>query len=30
MKKVRSNPMGKTKEEREACFPDARAEEVRP
>lgn len=30
MKKVKSNPLGKNREERETCFPEARAEEIRP
>ncbi len=30
MKKIRQNPLGKTREERETCFPQAGREEVRP
>ena len=30
MKKVRENPLGKTKEERESCFPEEVLREVRP
>lgn len=30
MKKVRENPLGKTREERETCFPTAKTEVFRP
>ena len=30
MKKIRENPLNKTREERESCFPVAGREEVRP
>ena len=30
MKKVKNDPLGKAKEERETCFPEARSEEIRP
>ena len=30
MKKIKSNPMNKTRDERESCFPDAGREELRP
>ena len=30
MNKIRQNPLGKTREERETCFPQAGREEVRP
>ena len=30
MRKIKSNPMGKTREERESCFPEAEREEYRP
>lgn len=30
MKKIKPNPLGKSKEEREACFPAAGREEFRP
>ena len=30
MKKIRENPLGKTREERETCFPTAKREETRP
>ncbi len=30
MKKIKENPLGKTREEREACFPSAKVEELRP
>ena len=30
MKKVKGNPLGKTKEERESCFPEAAEREIRP
>lgn len=30
MEKVRENPLGKTREERESCFPAGRSETTRP
>ena len=30
MKKIRENPLNKTREERETCFPAAKKEELRP
>ncbi len=30
MRKIRTNPLGKTREERETCFPEAGREEIRP
>ena len=30
MRKIRPNPLGKTREERETCFPEAGRGEVRP
>mgnify|MGYP006065067773 FL=1 len=30
MRKIRSNPLGKTRDERETCFPDVGREEIRP
>ena len=30
MRKIRTNPLGKTREERETCFPAAGREEYRP
>ncbi len=30
MKKIKANPLGKTREEREACFPEAKGEVLRP
>ncbi len=30
MKKGKDNPLGKTKEERESCFPEAGARGIRP
>ncbi len=30
MKRVKSNPLNKTKEERETCFPEAAREEIKP
>ncbi len=30
MKKVKSDPLGRQKEERETCFPESRAEDIRP
>ena len=30
MKKIRQNPLGKTRDERETCFPAAGREEYRP
>lgn len=29
MKKIRTNPLGKSREERETCFPEAGREEAR-
>lgn len=29
MKKIRANPLGKTKEERESCFPESVCAEIR-
>lgn len=30
MKKIKANPLGKTREERETCFPDTMREELKP
>ena len=30
MKKIKANPLGKARDERESCFPEAKSEEVRP
>ena len=30
MKKIRANPLGKSREERESCFPEGMREEIRP
>ncbi len=30
MEKIKSNPLGKTREERESCFPEAGREEFHP
>ena len=30
MKKVKNDPLGKAREERETCFPEGRAEDLRP
>ncbi len=29
MKKIKQNPLGKTRDERETCFPEAGREEIR-
>ncbi len=30
MKKIRTDPLGRTRDERETCFPEAGREELRP